>query len=255
MDKYIISLDLDDTLLNSNLEITERAKEVLKKYQDSGSKIVINTARNFLSTEKFIKQINADYICMYNGNLIMDSNLDIHYYNEISTDVFEELLKKLTLVTDEIVIDNKDCSFCLNEKNKNIINSTVVSNEELIKKPACKMFLIQNELNSNAINEIIREFKIDISCSRDGERIRLLPYGSDKLLALKYIKNLLGDEYKIIAFGDDVTDLKSMLYADVGVCMENSISKVLDSVKLKTTSNDNDGVALFLENFIENIES
>ncbi len=254
MDKYIISLDLDDTLLNSNLEITDRAKKVLRKYQDLGNKIVINTARNFSSTKRFIDQINADYICMCNGNIIMDKNLNILYYNEIASDIYAELLKKLTLITDEIIIDNKDYSFCLNEKNKNVINSIVVSNEKLMRSSACKMFVIKNEFNSKAISEVIKDFNIKISCSRDGKRIRILPFKSDKVLALKYIKNLLGNEYKTMVFGDDIIDLKSMLYADVGVCMENSIPIVLDSVKLKTTSNDKEGVALFLEKFLENLK-
>ena len=74
MKKYLIVLDLDDTLLRGDKTISDYTKSVLKRCQELGNKIVISTARSYIRTVDFAKQINADYICAFNGNLVCTDN-------------------------------------------------------------------------------------------------------------------------------------------------------------------------------------
>ena len=75
MGEYIIALDLDGTLLNDQKQISEYDKLVLKKCQEKGHKIVINTTRNYLRTVRYQEEINADYINCFNGNLVIGKDI------------------------------------------------------------------------------------------------------------------------------------------------------------------------------------
>lgn len=95
MEKYLIVLDLDNTLLHSDKSISDNSKAILEKCQKLGCKIVVNTARSYIRTIDFAKQINADYICSFNGNFVCDKYDNIIYYNHIpennSRAVIEEI--------------------------------------------------------------------------------------------------------------------------------------------------------------------
>ena len=52
-----------------------------------------------------------------------------------------------------------------------------------------------------------------------------------------------------ISFGDDTGDLEMLLGSGIGVAMENSVKNVLEKVKIKTVSCDEDGVAVYLNKY------
>lgn len=62
----LVAIDMDGTLLNSKSEITQRSADVIKKYQEKGGKIVVNTGRGFPMASKYLKNCNivCDYICL-----------------------------------------------------------------------------------------------------------------------------------------------------------------------------------------------
>ena len=47
MDKHLIALDMDGTILNSDSKLTDFTKETLKKVQDLGHLVVISTGRPY----------------------------------------------------------------------------------------------------------------------------------------------------------------------------------------------------------------
>ena len=75
---------------------------------------------------------------------------------------------------------------------------------------------------------------------------RILPKDTDKWTGIQKIKQHLKQEYKVIAFGDDITDLETLSNADIGVRMKNSTSELIEKISFSTSSNNDDGVARFL---------
>ena len=112
MEKYLIVLDLDDTLLHSDKTISEYSKTILDKCQKLGRKIVVNTARSYIRTVNYARQINADFICSFNGNFVCDREDNIIYYNPICDEVSKSVIEELSKYTNRIINEGLYASFC-----------------------------------------------------------------------------------------------------------------------------------------------
>jgi Cof subfamily protein (haloacid dehalogenase superfamily) len=80
----------------------------------------------------------------------------------------------------------------------------------------------------------------------------LLPYGCSKGAALDSLARIRGlEREQIMAIGDNLNDLEMLEYAGRAVVMANASQEVLELAKSRgwelTASNDNDGVALAIE--------
>ena len=246
MEKYLIVLDLDDTLLHSDKSISEYSKFILRKCQDLGCKVVINTARSHIRTINFAEQVNADFICSFNGNFVCDRYDNIIYYNPISNEVSKNVIEELSKHTKNIINEGLYGSFCTDKSDIDFVDSKFASINFVKNLQSCKLILRCQEENYASIKSIIEKYNLSITFSREKNTARILPSGTDKWIGIEHIKEYLKNDYKVIAFGDDITDLETLKNADVGVRMKNSISEIIENVSFSTSSNDNDGVAEFL---------
>lgn len=246
MEKYLIVLDLDDTLLHSDKSISEYSKFILKKCQNLGCKVIINTARSYIRTINFAEQVNADFICSFNGNFVCDRNDNVIYYNPIPNDVSKNLIEELSKYTKNIINEGLYGSFCSDKSDIDFVDSKFASINFVKNLQSCKLLLRCKEENYASIKSIVEKYNLSITFSREKNTVRILPFGTDKWIGIEYIKKYLKDDYKVIAFGDDITDLETLTNADIGVRMKNSISEIIENVNFSTASNDNDGVAEFL---------
>lgn len=53
----LVAIDMDETLLNDNAEITPKNVSVLKKAIKDGVKVVLNTGRSYLSVQENLKTL------------------------------------------------------------------------------------------------------------------------------------------------------------------------------------------------------
>ena len=56
---------------------------------------------------------------------------------------------------------------------------------------------------------------------------------------------------EIIAFGDNINDINMLKYAGLGVAMANAPRRVREIADHVTASNNEDGIAVFLEQFLQ----
>ena len=78
--------------------------------------------------------------------------------------------------------------------------------------------------------------------------VELVPKGIDKAQSLERLLQHLGfDATNLIAFGDGYNDLSMIKYANMGVAMANAAPELRAIADYVTLSNDEDGVAIFLE--------
>ncbi len=246
MEKYFIVLDLDETLLHSDKTISEYSKAILKKCQDLGCKIIVSTARSYIRTVEFAKQINADFICAFNGNFVCDKEDNVLYYNSIEKEITKSIIQELSKCTDRIVNEGVYGSFCTNKEDVNFVDSKFASIKFVENLQSSKLILRCEEDRYPSIKSIAEKYDLSITFSREKNTARVLPKGSDKWVGIQKIKEFLNDNYKVIAFGDDITDLETLLNANIGVRMENSVEEIIENINFSTSSNDDDGVAKFL---------
>lgn len=246
MEKYLIVLDLDDTLLHSDKTISEHSKVILKKCQELGGKVVINTARSYIRTVDFATQIEADYICSFNGNFVCDREDNVIYYNPISSEVSRNIIRELSRYTNRIVNEGLYGSFCTDKEDVDFVDSKFASIKFVENLQSCKLILQCEKEEYPSIKNLVEKYGLSITFSREKNTARILPKGSNKWVGIEKVKEFLNEEYKIIAFGDDSTDLETLVNADIGVRMENSITEIIENVSFATSSNNDDGVAKFL---------
>lgn len=93
----LIAMDLDNTLLDSNKQISEHTKEVLKEAIRQGVYIVPATGRIFKAIPEFLRNIEGvRYAVCCNGATVYDQYEEkIIYTNHLSVDVTLELFRIL----------------------------------------------------------------------------------------------------------------------------------------------------------------
>ena len=97
MEKYLIVLDLDGTLLYDWKTLKEDTKNYLLNLSKEGHKLVIATGRPFRSSERFYKMLELDTpIINYNGGLVTSRKDDdfacfsLTVEREYIIDIFEK---------------------------------------------------------------------------------------------------------------------------------------------------------------------
>ena len=81
MKKYIVALDLDETLLDSNMNISSYTLNTLKRCKEKDMVIAISSTRGYGSCKNIAEEIYADYCCVQSGNSIVDKAGNIIYSN------------------------------------------------------------------------------------------------------------------------------------------------------------------------------
>ena len=243
MKEYLIVLDLDGTLLDDNNKISDFDKLVLKKCKEKGCKIALNTSRNYIRTIPYKEEIDADFTICFNGNYVISDK--IIYKNGFTKGNTKKIM--------DILIERK-CNFiveCLNgtyrnrfEKN-DVIESNYIRLEDINLKD-CYKFLVDCSPD-DAINLMSLFTKLDLTLSYDSKNnfLRIMPKESNKWNGLKKLDL---EKYDIISFGNDETDLMTLVNSYLGIKMKNS-DLSLDSINFWTESNNESGIGKFLNNY------
>lgn len=249
----LIFFDLDDTLLTKKKELTEYTKDVLLKCREKGHKLIINTARGFIATKPIINEIKPDYSIVNAGALIFDKNEHIVYSNPIEHDTVIGVVKDIQNICESILLQTTYILYSNIEKEENETNKYVQFNDDTLNKILeDNVYKIVPKKLTESDGIMIRD-KYDLDyCryfsgvwSRFTEKKATKEYGM-----LKVVEMENEDINNTIAFGDDHGDLKMLLRSGVGVAMANSVEDVLNKVRNKTLSCDENGVAVFLEKFL-----
>ena len=248
MEKTIIAVDLDETLLKGDKTVGEYTLNTLRACKEKGAVIVISTARGYNNTKKFAEIIAADYCCCQLGNLIVDSKGEVIYKRAIDEKVKLNFLNTFNEYTDEIFFDGYHGVFGLADTYLGLWSITPCLREEMEKTEAIQICLKHSESYLEKIKTFCKENNLTHDVMRGADFSFVSPCQTDKWNALDYlVKFLKVDKQNLFVFGDDTTDLKSILNAGRGVAMQNSREEVLLKAKNVTLTNEEEGVAKFLE--------
>ena len=264
-----IFIDIDGTLVNDNGNISERTIEAIKKVTEKGILVIICTGRPIKHTVGISKACKAsNYIITSNGGGIYDyEKNEVLYTNKMDKKAIIELYKIAEKVNARFIMDSIENRVV--NKLKNLDGSEIqlkISIEEFVNKNdiiQCvisdtdfdKMKSIKEQIEKVENVEIKNQHKnlIDETAPRKGSAYYdVASIESNKGNAIKEfckIKNI--DLKDVVAIGDSINDISMFEVVGHSVAMGNASDKVKEYADEITESNENDGVAVFLEKLLK----
>lgn len=247
MNIKMIVTDLDGTLLREDKTISKRTIYALEKCREKGIKILYATARGNSSkilapSELFHGFVRLNGATAYIGDSIVYNKL-------IPIDNVRELL---------IAADNAGINIAAE------FNGIHYANFNVTKKwPWIKYYKIANfkELDIEAeklyaiaetpqVIELIKKYlpkDLYLYVSRDNLAM-VMQKEAMKSKAVAVIAEYWSiNSSEIVAFGDDTNDLDLLQYCGASVAVANALNEVKDATNYICDTNDNDGVAKWIE--------
>ncbi len=269
MKKYLISLDLDGTLLYDWETISKPTLNYLLNLKKQGHQLVIATGRPYRSSEEFHALLELDTpLINYNGGLVTSKNdpnfieYSLTVKKEYVIDIFENtkqyIKNAFAEVKDDIYLlhDTEEIRPLLHHFNGSRL--FVGDFKDILNHDTNGSIIISNEGQGKFIENYVKEnYKGKVLCRNWGNEydfiIELFTPETDKGFALKYVADYLGfKKEEIIAFGDGHNDIEMIKCAGLGVVMKNGheeLKEVADIILEHT--NKEDGLIKFLKEYLK----
>lgn len=264
-EKYLISLDLDGTLLNSKNSITKYSEEIIKKTIALGHKVMIASGRAPRAIRKYYNQLELDTpIVCYNGAKIYDpkdanfNDIALKFPKEkilMFCSEFADIVPGITCENEDTIWTNEDDEYLFKFYIKDYMKFNLGNIHEILNKDPI-IFIgkyVDTPQNRERIVNIV-ESNSDIKVRFwDSDNYFELYYeGVSKYNALLQIAKYYGiKEENIYAFGDADNDIEVISHCSHGIAMKNSSPFLLNIAKKVTEyTNNEDGVAKYLEKHI-----
>ncbi|MCQ2574186.1 MAG: HAD family hydrolase [Treponema sp.] len=244
--KAIIT-DLDRTLLRTDKSVSEKTVSVLKKVQENGIKVMFATARPRRAITTYEELLHPDSVATLNGarTFINDSSIDYSIPHDSVRKMLSGFVQipgcVISMETSKGIYANVDIpewapvvTDCFPEipSDCGSIFKILVSNENI-------------DLNQH-INSIITDdsyFTVAV-----GTLFQIMSRTATKLNGVKAMLKAFNIEPEdAVYFGDDNDDIEPLKWCGTGVAVKNAIPEVSSAADAITASNDEDGVALWIE--------
>jgi len=246
----LIAIDLDGTLLRNNKTISDNTIRTLLDCKKADNMIVFATARAPRDISMYIpeKLRNNPVIC-YNGACIINSGKIIHKQEIIRKNIIEILNYAKKMNKPQICIEINDQLYSnfnvfdffgdIPHQCEDLYN---LDYESAYKVMVCDM----NGIPMKFLDELLPACRGYIT--DNGTLCQIMSSNVSKWNAILYLLNNFNiPASNVISFGDDYNDMDMIKNSGIGVAMENAIDELKSIARHVTYSNNDDGVAKFLE--------
>ncbi|MDR2914389.1 MAG: Cof-type HAD-IIB family hydrolase [Tannerella sp.] len=267
--KYeMIVLDVDGTLLNDDKIITARMRAALIKVQQMGIRIVLASGRPTCGVLPLAKELDMDknegFILSYNGGQIMNVQTgEILFEKRVDPKMFPYLERKANKNNFAIFTYHEDTIYANDISNEHIIQEAELNSmrlkeldnfSEAITFSPYKCMIVSDD--EDALIGLENHWKKRLAGELDVFRsekyfLEVVPPFIDKANTLSILLEKLGVASRnIVAIGDGVCDVTMIQLAGLGIAMGNAQESVKACADYVTLSNEEDGVAVAIENVI-----
>ena len=246
----LVLVDLDGTLFHNDKSISEYSKLTIKRLQQKGVLFGICTSRAYINAIKFLDGIEPDIFITNGGGMIRQGDKKI-YTCQFSVDEVRTLIDATFKICGPDAILSADNENGLYSNSKEELGDkfwTYIDFHDFY-EPAMKL----------CIQTLDKEKVSQIAASIGPDRIDFLPFSD-----IPWYKLTLKDATKekaitqlsksinipleqIAAFGDDFSDIGMLKLCGYGIAMSNAIDEVKKIASGTCPSNEEDGVARWLE--------
>ncbi len=268
--KRIIALDLDGTLLDSQKNLSSANAEALARAAEAGSEIVPTTGRFFGAMPQAVRDLPfIRYAITVNGAQVYDRETDsalVRVEMPLSTalsimrlldgydviyDCYQDNWGRMTKSMQDRAADYApDAHYLKMIRELRRPYPDLKAHLEEEGRDVQKIMLFARDLavRSEIAAALKERFPGVVASSSTFNNLEINAAGAHKGAALARFAAELGlTAADCIAFGDGLNDLTMVQTAGVGVAMANACPEVLAAATHTTLSNDEDGVAAFLE--------
>jgi Cof subfamily protein (haloacid dehalogenase superfamily) len=263
----LLALDLDDTLLRSDLTISFRTRNAIKKAEAAGVTVVLASGRTQAAMERFSRILGmhkrAGYLICSNGTIICESRT--------GAVVFESMVNPQTALVAFNLADTEGFAVQIYENDIMYVSRTneytdydikltglkqvVVDNfRELVNRGCHKLLIPGDPVLLEPLETILRNC-LDTDATLFTSKpyfLEILPAYTDKGTALAKTAELLGiKQEEVLAIGDSMNDEAMIRWAGLGVAMINGDDRIKNIAAIVTEkSNDDDGIVDIIEKYI-----
>ncbi|MGL9729360.1 HAD family hydrolase [Enterococcus sp. DIV0756] len=263
MEKHLIFMDIDGTLVDRDQKISPRTRAVVNELQQEGHEFYVATGRKYSSAYEMAKKLtDATQVIASNGSVysinetlhkkrlsdaalefiyqtLAEYELPLFFFGE-HTIFYTQQLPSYLQKNDQSRIGNSEEDFLFIDSldtlmaiSQRIVNGIVIADEREAELEQVRTLLAESQL-------------LSVSSSHPNN-IELIPLGVNKATAIQAVQtNLLIPQKNIISFGDGMNDLEMLQASGVGVAMGNAVDELKKHAKFITDANVEDGIANFL---------
>ena len=259
----LIAIDLDDTLLNNQQQLSLRTCEVLGKVMKSGVAVTIATGRMFQSALPFARQLKLELpMITYNGALIRQPQTgETVFHRPIEVDFAQKLADLFSernwylqkYVDDRLYVAELDENARFYADYAKVEAIPLGAEFYCMKEAPTKMLSMGEPDELARISaELTARFNGRLYLASSKKRyLEMVDARVNKGQALAFLAGMLGiNQQEVMAIGDSMNDLDMIEYAGVGVAMGNANVKVQAAADFVTLGNAEDGVAAAVEKYV-----
>ena len=266
-----IFVDIDGTLRDSNRNLSAKTIETIKRVSEKGILVILCSGRPRKYTEQISRECFASkYIITSSGGNIYDYEQDkILYVNEMNKEAIIKLYE---------IANPEDVRFIMNVGEGRVVNKVKHPDQEKQLEEDIREFVYKNDVvqctiadsNFDKIKNLIPKIEKVENVEIKNRHKSLLDakFNDDKTIfcdianidsnkgnAVKKLLEILNiKKEETIAIGDDMNDLSMFEQVEYKVAVDNAIDIVKENADEITSSNDEDGVAVFLDKMLKEME-
>lgn len=267
--KTLYVSDLDGTLLRSNETISEYTSRTINTLAGQGMLFSYATARSLVTARKVTAGLKAHLpVIVYNGAFVMDhltgEILVSNFFDNTVKEVFADLFRNHVYPIVYAYIDGVEKFSFIDEKcspgmrtflesRKGDVRTHPVATLEELTQGDC--FYITCIDTPETLKPLYKKYKDTFHCVYQEDIytkeqwLEIMPKCASKSNAVSQLKKFLGCD-RLIVFGDGRNDLDMFDVSDECYAVENAVDELKDSATAVIGSNNEDGVAKWLESKI-----
>jgi Cof subfamily protein (haloacid dehalogenase superfamily) len=260
----LIAIDLDDTLLKTDLSVSDMNRQALATARNRGIRIVLSSGRNIYSMKRYAHELELtgsdELMICNNGAQILQFNEDKTLYeNKMSPELCREVAEILKVIglPWQIYMDGKIYVSIKNfwtEQDTRLTgqpNELVQDPEQWFSQGQLKFVVPgEPELVAKASKILSERFvgRASIITSKP-YFLEVLDAGSDKGIALAWLADYLGiQREEVMAIGDAANDLGMIRWAGLGCAVGNAGPDIKAAARLVAEPHhEQDAVAWLLK--------
>lgn len=247
MNKSIVFLDIDGTLLNEEKVIPDSTKKAVRLLQENGIHTVIATGRVPKMFYWIQKELNIDSFVSMNGQYVVFEGQEI-YANPINPEMLQSI-STLTASNGHALAYCSHDDFKVSKGNHPLIESSfdslMMAYPEVDETYYQQSSIYQGHLYCHRMDEqlYVDRFPDFNFVKWHDYAFDILPKGASKAVGIHKLLDVLGiNRENCFAFGDGLNDLEMLKMVGTGIAMGNGVPEAKAAADLITTSSSNNGI-------------
>jgi Cof subfamily protein (haloacid dehalogenase superfamily) len=267
MERYLIALDLDGTLLKDDKTISPFTKDVIKRAQEAGHVVVIATGRPYRASKMYYEELRLTTpIINFNGAFVHHPKNDAWgvCHSPLQLETIQDIIEvSETYRIKNIVAEVMDDVY-FHEHDEKLLDIVQLGHpkieigdlRQLLKTDPTSVLIHTDEDHADAIQHYLSSVHANVLHHRRWAApwhiIEIVRSGVHKAFGLQRVADYFQiPQERVIAFGDEDNDFEMIEWAGHGVAMGNAIEPLKRMANDVTKTNEEDGICLYLKQMLK----